>query len=341
MQCVPDALAVLKQHGANNGCSKSPWAERVAGVLHRESPITLVNVGANKGYKVPEFLALWSKPAHRVEGYNRGWQRHLLAYAKQIHSGHLKSFSCGNCGDCNAEAPPAHNRSAAVRIHLLEIAPANQMLLRHVIQATSLDDVVSLHPFGGSNVRARVPIIKSVLPGDERQGVLVGKKAARFNSANASVLVDVVALDDFFAAHGLTKIYHVSIDTEGFDSLVIEGMRGAISRRQVSIVEFEVNTLGFWSRGRLNQAFAVFDAARYSCFWVLPSGLLPASGACLTPQAERGRLKWSNVVCAHEPEVVTELSALAHESYVARATGGRGAKHGGKRGGRGGGRVAL
>jgi len=160
MQCVPDALAVLKQHGTNNGCTKVLWAERVAGVLHRESPVTLINVGANKGYKVPEFLALWSKPAHRVKGYNRGWQRHLLAYAKQIHSGHLKSFSCGNCGDCNAEPPSAHNRSAAAQIHLLEIAPANQRLLRHVIQATRLDHVVSLHPFGGSNTSARVPIIK-------------------------------------------------------------------------------------------------------------------------------------------------------------------------------------
>ena len=44
MQCVPDALAVLKQHGTNNGCTKVLWAERVAGVLHRESPVTLVNV---------------------------------------------------------------------------------------------------------------------------------------------------------------------------------------------------------------------------------------------------------------------------------------------------------
>ena len=79
--------------------------------------------------------------------------------------------------------------------------------------------------------------------------------------------MDVVALDDFFAAHDLEKIYYVSIDTEGFDPLVLEGMRGAISRRQVSIVEFEVNTLGFWSRKRLIQAFAIFDASRYSCFW--------------------------------------------------------------------------
>jgi len=70
---------------------------------------------------------------------------------------------------------------------------------------------------------------------------------------------------------------------------------------------------------------------------VLPSGLLPASGACLTPQAERARLKWSNVVCAHEPEIVAELSALAHEGYEARTRGEVGGKSGGRGGGKGGG----
>ena len=31
MQCVPDALAVLKQHGTHNGCTKVMWAERAGG----------------------------------------------------------------------------------------------------------------------------------------------------------------------------------------------------------------------------------------------------------------------------------------------------------------------
>ena len=42
--CVPDAAAVLRQHGWNNGCSSIAWAEVVAGVRPRKSPVTLVNV---------------------------------------------------------------------------------------------------------------------------------------------------------------------------------------------------------------------------------------------------------------------------------------------------------
>ena len=185
--------------------------------------------------------------------------------------------------------------------------------------------MVKLHPFGGSNVSSKLPIVKKVLPGDERQGVLLGRKGLRFSSANSSINVDVVALDDFFRTQHLEHVYHVSIDTEGFDALVLEGMRNAVAQRRVSIVEFEVNNLGFWNRFQpgfrpIGQVLAMFDAARYSCFWVLPHSLLPANGACWLPKVGHGSLKWSNVVCAHEPEVVAALSSIATQGYLARQT---------------------
>lgn len=54
----------------------------------------------------------------------------------------------------------------------------------------------------------------------------------------------------------------------------------------------------------------------YACFWVLGKALLPASGDCFIEQI--GPLKWSNVVCAHEPPVVATLERLAHDGYLAR-----------------------
>ena len=42
---------------------------------------------------------------------------------------------------------------------------------------------------------------------------------------------DAVALDDFFARQRLRSIYHVAIDTEGWDALVIEGMRTALKEK--------------------------------------------------------------------------------------------------------------
>ena len=57
-----------------------------------------------------------------------------------------------------------------------------------------------------------------------------------------------MALDDFFRHEGLEHVYHVAIDTEGWDALVVEGMRDSLRQRRVSLVEFEVNNRGMWNR---------------------------------------------------------------------------------------------
>ncbi len=322
-RCVPDAADLFWKQ--QYGCSSVDWSERVAGVLPRRAPVTMVNVGANKGYKVPEFLGLWSQ--RRVVDHALGWRKHLLTYAHLVKSTSLKRFSCGNCKDCRAAPPAPHNRSGA-RVHLLEIAPANQALLRYVLHAERLEDLVTLHTLGASNVTQRVPIVRTVFAGEERQGVLTGPKARRFARANATLHVEAVALDDLFARLQLGPIYQVSIDTEGFDALVLEGMRGAIGRRQVSLIEFEVNQMGYWMPGATERRpvraiFAMLASAGYECYWAIGAALLPASGPCFDARLDTApRLKWSNVVCAHEPAVVSTLSAMAHEAYRKRAAGG-------------------
>jgi len=258
-----------------------------------------------------------------VENHTLGWRKHLLAYARQQKSQSLKRFSCGNCKDCRAKRPPPHTRAGA-RVHLLEIAPANQQLLRYVLDAERLDDVVTLHSLGASNVTQRVPIVKTVPPGEERQGVLVGFKARRFEQANATLHVDAVALDDLFRTERLDHVYQISIDTEGFDALVLEGMRGTIARKQVSVIEFEVNQMGFWmpshpERRTVRQIFKMLTSAGFGCFWSVEKALLPATGACFDPTFDIARsLKWSNVVCAHEPEVLAILNEMAQEAYRER-----------------------
>jgi FkbM family methyltransferase len=119
-----------------------------------------------------------------------------------------------------------------------------------MLDSEHVEGVVTLHALGGSNESQRVPIVRSMPPGDERQGILTDRKLERFNRANATVHVQTVALDDFFRSQSLRSIYQVSIDTEGWDALVIEGMRDTILNRRVAVVEFEVNQLGYWSRNR-------------------------------------------------------------------------------------------
>ena len=99
--------------------------------------------------------------------------------------------------------------------------------------------------------------------------------------------------------------------------------------QQVAIIEFEVNQMGFWSPGTqerrtVRAIFELLTSAGYECFWEQDDALLPASGQCFDAQLDTARsLKWSNVVCAHEPEVIGVLDAMAQEAYrkrVAKAT---------------------
>ena len=117
---------------------------------------------------------------------------------------------------------------------------------------------------------------------------------------------------------------HVAVDTEGWDALVVEGMRKSIRDRKVAIVEFEVNNRGMWNRliakrdaRTVNGTFNLFHSAGYACFWVLARSLIPASGACWI-DAYRAKPEWSNVVCAHEPPVVDALGTIVREGLAQR-----------------------
>jgi hypothetical protein len=91
--------------------------------------------------------------------------------------------------------------------------------------------------------------------------------------------------------------------------------------QQVAIVEFEVNQMGYWSPGTkerrtVRAIFELLTSAGYECFWEQDDALLPASGQCFDAQLDTARnLKWSNVVCAHEHEVIGVLDAMAQEAY--------------------------
>ena len=101
--------------------------------------------------------------------------------------------------------------------------------------------------------------------------------------------------------------------------------------QRVSLVEFEVNNAGMWSRqvaGRrdvrkVKDTLGLLHSAGYSCFWVLTRAMLPASGECWRAEYG-GSVAWSNLLCAHEEPVVRALDAIAWKGYEARAAAGGG-----------------
>mmetsp|Transcript_10977 Transcript_10977/g.23935 ORF Transcript_10977/g.23935 Transcript_10977/m.23935 type:complete len:369 (-) Transcript_10977:189-1295(-) len=320
MHCAADAQRVFARE--KNGCGDVKWAEAVADVLPRRPPVTLVNVGANKGYRVPEFLALWS----RTRISNLQWQEHLLSYAREHELGFLQKYSCGNCADCRTPLPASHSRKGA-RVHLLELLPATRALLRSTIAAEKLGGVVTLHELAASNGSGQLAVPQGLSASDERASATIhadGRPDALHAVSRERNLERVRAssLDDFFAAERLRRVYHVAIDTEGWDALVLEGMRGAIARRRVALIEFEVSDRGMWSRASagaearsVRGVLEMVGRAGYSCWWLLQNSLIPASGKCFL---ERPGVVWSNMLCAHEPPLVERLYNLSDRAYERR-----------------------
>ena len=78
---------------------------------------------------------------------------------------------------------------------------------------------------------------------------MIGKKARRFLNASATDSVPAVALDDFFRHEGLSSVYHVAIDTEGWDPLVLRGMANVLRAKRTCVISSrsETDIAPIWS----------------------------------------------------------------------------------------------
>ena len=86
----------------------------------------------------------------------------------------------------------------------------------------------------------------------------------------------------------------MSIDTEGFDALVLEGMRALLAARMCTSLS---STHHPESRA-LKTILSWLTELGYECFWTGSDGCLaPASGLCWRDEFEIR--SWSNLVCAH------------------------------------------
>ncbi len=277
-----------------DGCPSDEWLDAVADALPRARPV-YVNVGANKGYSIAEWLGGWSQ--HGITA--RAWHAQIKKYAARRKGNFLRTYSCGNCNDCRRPPPRAHARTGG-RVHALELGAGNRALLRHLIDTCAarrscvicddvrdgarsrpdeigwrderrapvrrfeLSDDVRVHDLAASNVSGTVSR-QRIMTGDERAQALVSSECTREARADggadggggggggsggdsACETTRTTTIDEFLGALGLSSAYQVDIDTEGFDALVIEGMRAALARRTVAIVRFEVSDRGYWAR---------------------------------------------------------------------------------------------
>ena len=118
--CAPlDPPALLRL--LSEPCAGSQWQTTLAEKLPRSlvedagAPLAYINVGANKGYNIAEFLKTWT--ARHTS--NIAWHAHIKRFAKEINSRLLKLYNCGVCGVCTNDkwGRDAHKRNASVAVH--------------------------------------------------------------------------------------------------------------------------------------------------------------------------------------------------------------------------------
>lgn len=307
--CTSDAATMLPP----NPCPRLDWDERLAEVLKPIKPV-FVNVGANKGYNAAAFLALHTRQSVTAQQWH-----HFIKNA-----GVKGPVACGMCKACRVPPPRAHSRSGGTA-HLLELTKNNRALLRHVLNGTGLADLATVHDLGASNESA-VVTIKSRSAGVEDAAV---SRDSRPDSGavlrlRGSEDVRLTSMDAFFDDHGLSDrdVYHVSIDTEGHDALVLEGMRRSLQKKRIAILEFEYSGKGYWRAGADGRSLGatlawLSDEVGYTCWWQTRHDLVAASPPCWNPAMEIRR--WANVVCVHQAAAVAVLDGIATEGEQRRA----------------------
>ena len=327
--CIPDVLALSLNW---RGCTAPHgWLEMLTEQLpslFSPAPI-FVNVGANKGYEAPRFLSLWSQ---RKSVSAKTWLRGIRGVAEGKASvngeaprrnGFLASQTCGACREACMDGSKPHARDGG-SVHLLEMALPNAKLLRYLANVTNSSDLVSVHNVAVSNESGTAHTQANLLLGWENAGILHPQNYRI--AKNRATAVDKLTVDDFLARERLPQIVDLLvIDTEGHDPYVLDGMRGALASKRITLLEFEYS--GKWPAERsLGHTLTSLAAHGYKCYMESRTRALrgdeilaPLSPPCWDAALEQR--KWSNVMCSHEPRALAMLDASAWAAFEERRNG--------------------
>ena len=315
-RCVKD-VDLLRLYW--NGCAHAPWAEYAAKRFDAQNvsdaaPITMINVGANKGYGAPAFLSLWSESL-RARLRAKEWKWAIQRYARTDRPNKTHGFLIhtpdGPCHESSLRRE-AHTRELPAQVHMLELLAANRRLLRWLVNHTQIANAARVYDYAVSNVTYTQPVIDGYAGVEYLSLSSQGKK-----SKAKPTMMQVLTVDDFMTRERINHaVWSVEIDTEGWDALVLEGMRGALREHRVLFVEFEYSSRGFWKqfkdRRTLYATQRWMGDLGYTCYLETSHDVAPISGHCWRDEFEASR--WSNVVCTHS-EI---LHDMAQEGYARR-----------------------
>ena len=284
--------------GRHSNCPSDAWHDRVAPLLaaNGNADFVMLNIGANKGYN----LAEWMQRYTAADISNKRWHQLMMKEA----SPPCALQCCGVCLICHrGRMKQRADVGPRLRMHAFELQPSNERLLRQLVALSNAP--VEVHGTAVSNVSGTVFTRDSGAPGYESVAALTRAPARKALTRN------VTTVDAFLASRGIQRVALVSVDTEGWDGFVLRGMHGALQRKAIDVFEFEY--MRAWKQHlgvtALADTLRWLDGLSYTCFWQGNRGALAqASGGCwISDFQSRISHRWSNLVCAHRPDVLDVL----------------------------------
>ena len=340
--CHPESKAL--HIAMTSQCPAQTWLDKITPWLFEQEHLVYLNVGANKGYNVCSMM----QRMQLAENYtNHDWHKEMGAYMRSRHMRSCRSKAdtgCAKtseilCGVCHACRDDAFSLKKTINdrfpfrqldIHALELLRENVEWLRWAFARFGIRASV-LHA-GASNATGETVVRHSKF-GDE--GSFIGTAApvsvgsSAYESLRTSFQdnapVRLISIDQYAREEGIKHIHVASVDAEGQDALILEGMRELLDAHSVDVFEFEYHFIGFWKKARsLEQILSWLIQHRepYRCYWQGSKGCLsPASPPCWIPAFEFRKM--SNLVCVREGDGAPhqEFAAL---SNGCRARGGAG-----------------
>lgn len=287
--------AAAMQIARNSACPASRWMDVLAPLLAREEDMVFLNIGANKGYAIADFLQRFNA-SETLD--NRKW---LQRVKRHVHS--TVDIKCGVCGACKNPVPTVRmNRTRTLRAYAVELITANVGILQWLYKYFNVNGQI-LH-LAVTNESGFVYEPRNARPGTEWHSISTSGKRVR--SVTVDDLLHETRLDE-----GLIDL--LTIDAEGFDPLIIDGASKLLASKRARIVEFEYHRVGMWVKGRsLRTTLDQMYTAGYQCYWegndAVKGALAPAGGSDWCPEFEFRNM--SNVLCASEPALTQQLDRL-------------------------------
>lgn len=124
--------------------------------------------------------------------------------------------------------------------------------------------------------------------------------------------VQTYTVEDWMAARGVSHINYLKIDTEGFDSLVVDGALSALRQGKIDMLSYEYHEIGMWGRTSLQAVTQKLDDVGYDSYFIGDFHLYKMSNGCWDDVFEIR--KWSNVLAVrrdyeHHDELLREFPA--------------------------------